>query len=68
MRIVVLAGVFGLGYVLGSRAGRERYAQIMAVTRKASQRLDERGLGGGLGSASRSPPIRQLDWIRLRLS
>lgn len=40
MRILVAAVVFGLGYVLGSRAGRERYAQIMAVTRKASQRLD----------------------------
>jgi len=40
VRILVAAVVFGLGYVLGSRAGRERYAQIMAVTRKASQRLD----------------------------
>lgn len=40
MKLLFAAVIFGLGYVLGSRAGRERYAQILAVTRKASQRLD----------------------------
>lgn len=46
MRIVAIAVVFGLGYVLGSKAGRERYAQIMTVTRNASQRLDGYRRGG----------------------
>ena len=46
MRIVAAAAVFGLGYVLGSRAGRERYAQILAVTRRASQRIDTSRLSG----------------------
>jgi len=46
MRIVAAAAVFGLGYVLGSKAGRERYAQIMTVTRKASQRIGTTRLGG----------------------
>jgi hypothetical protein len=34
--------VFGIGYVLGSRAGRERYEQIVEATREAGKRLDER--------------------------
>ena len=34
--------VFGVGYVLGSRAGRERYEQLLAAAR-ASARLDEYG-------------------------
>jgi len=45
MRIVAAAAMFGAGYVLGTRAGRERYAQIMAVTRRASQRIDTSRLG-----------------------
>jgi hypothetical protein len=52
MRIVFVAAVFTLGYVLGSRAGRERYAQIMAVTQKATRRLDANGLRGGRLSSS----------------
>ena len=46
MRIVAAAAVFGAGYVLGSRAGRERYAQIVAMTRRASQRIDTSRLSG----------------------
>jgi len=46
MRIVTAAAVFGLGYVLGSKAGRERYAQIMSATRNASQRIDGYRRGG----------------------
>ncbi len=34
--------LFGAGYVLGARAGRERYAQIVEAAQKASQRFDER--------------------------
>ena len=33
--------LFGVGYVLGTRAGRERYAQLVALAQKASVRLDE---------------------------
>jgi hypothetical protein len=33
--------VFGAGYVMGTKAGRERYAQIVTVAEKASKRLDE---------------------------
>jgi hypothetical protein len=34
--------VFGAGYVLGSRAGHERYKQIVEVARRLGQRLEER--------------------------
>jgi hypothetical protein len=40
VRLTTLA-VFGAGYVLGTRAGHERYAQIVAAAQRASRRLDE---------------------------
>ena len=40
MRLTTLV-MFGAGYVLGTRAGRERYAQIVTIAEKASKRLDE---------------------------
>lgn len=40
MRLATLAA-FGAGYVLGTRAGHERYAQIVAAAQRASSRLDE---------------------------
>ena len=40
MRLTTLA-MFGAGYVMGTKAGRERYAQIVAVAEKASKRLEE---------------------------
>jgi hypothetical protein len=33
--------MFGAGYVLGARAGDERYAQIIAVAARTSKRLEE---------------------------
>jgi hypothetical protein len=39
------------GYVIGAKAGRERYAQIVNGVAKASQRLEE--------FSSRRPPGRQ---------
>jgi hypothetical protein len=33
--------MFGAGYVVGARAGRERYAQIVMAARTASKRLEE---------------------------
>ena len=35
--------VFGVGYVIGSKAGRERYEQLLAAAKRASTRLDEYG-------------------------
>jgi hypothetical protein len=39
--------LFGAGYVLGTRAGRERYAQIIQMAQKASERLDTYDQNGG---------------------
>ncbi len=35
--------MFGIGYVLGSRAGRERYEQIRRLARSASENFDASG-------------------------
>ena len=40
MKLTTLV-VFGAGYVIGTKAGRERYEQIVTVAQKASKRLDE---------------------------
>ena len=37
---LVTAAAFGIGYVLGTKAGRERYQQIRAMARNASQSFD----------------------------
>jgi hypothetical protein len=41
--------MFGAGYVMGSRAGDERYAQIVAVAERASKRLEEYSAGHRAG-------------------
>lgn len=33
--------VFAAGYIIGAKAGRERYAQIVEIVETASQRLEE---------------------------
>jgi hypothetical protein len=33
--------IFGAGYVFGTRAGRERYGQIVAAAQGASKRLED---------------------------
>ncbi len=43
--------LFAAGYVIGAKAGDERYAQIVNGVAKASQRLEE--------FSSRRPPGRQ---------
>jgi hypothetical protein len=40
VRLVGVA-VFAAGYVIGARAGRERYAQIVNGLASASQRLED---------------------------
>ena len=43
--------VFAVGYVVGAKAGRERYAQIVDGVARASQRLE--------AFSARRPPGRQ---------
>lgn len=35
------AALFAAGYVIGARAGRERYAQMVSAVASAAKRLDE---------------------------
>lgn len=42
MKLVAVT-MFGLGYVLGSKAGRERYEQIRRLARNASENFDASG-------------------------
>jgi len=37
------AMIFGAGYVLGTKAGRERYAQIREFAQAAASKLEEKG-------------------------
>ena len=57
MKLATLA-VFAAGYVLGARAGRERYAQIVDVVERASRRLEE--------FSARRPPGRRERRFRSR--
>jgi hypothetical protein len=43
MKLMTVA-VFGLGYVLGSRAGRERYEQIRKLAHTASKNFEASGM------------------------
>jgi hypothetical protein len=54
--------LFGAGYVLGTRAGRERYAQIVQLAQKASERLDSYDHNGG------KPSERLAQYIRTAVS
>ena len=43
MKLTAVA-LFAAGYVLGSRAGRERYDQIRALARGAAGKLEDSGI------------------------
>jgi hypothetical protein len=46
--------IFAAGYVVGTKAGRERYAQIADIAGRASQRLEAFGARhGGAGRDGR---------------
>lgn len=45
----LLIGI-GIGYVLGTRAGKERYEQIRVVAKSAAQRMEAYGADGSLAS------------------
>jgi hypothetical protein len=49
VRLRVL-GVLALGYVLGSRAGRERYEEIRRLAIEAAERLEAYGERGTLAA------------------
>lgn len=53
--------IFGAGYVFGTKAGRERYEQIVAAAKAASQRLESYGNGGRWAQGSRPGPVNASD-------
>jgi hypothetical protein len=44
MKKLMTLAAFGLGYVLGTRAGRERYEQIRELAQTASKNFDTSGM------------------------
>lgn len=59
MRLRSLA-LFGVGYVLGTRAGRERYAQIVAAAGQAAERLG----GSDLAKSATDTTVRLSDYLQ----
>lgn len=62
MRILTLAAGVAAGYVLGTRAGRERYEQIVAGARRLAShptviQAQERAIGavGAVGAGTDAP-------------
>ena len=49
MKLTTVA-MFGAGYVLGTRAGRERYEQLRELGRRLAGELDGADIRGGLDS------------------
>jgi hypothetical protein len=61
VKIVSLAAGVAVGYVLGSRAGREKYEQIAAAARRVSGELEARTAarqsGDTVVDAGLTPPV-----------
>lgn len=51
-------GALGIGFVLGARAGRERYEQIRSLAHKSAEQLEAYGADGSLAHALGSPRAR----------
>jgi hypothetical protein len=49
MRLTTVCAV-GVAYVLGARAGRERYEQIQVLAQAAAKRMESYGADGSLAS------------------
>jgi hypothetical protein len=49
MRLTAL-GALAVGYVLGARAGKERYEEIRQLAGRAAQRLEDYGSSGSLAA------------------
>jgi hypothetical protein len=58
---LVGAAVFAAGYVIGARAGRERYVQIVNGLASASQRLEEFSARGPSDSRDHGPGAAEGD-------
>jgi hypothetical protein len=43
-------GALAVGYVLGARAGKERYEEIRKLASRAAQRLESYGASGSLAT------------------
>jgi len=43
-------GALAVGYVLGARAGKERYEEIRQLASRAAQRLESYGASGSLAT------------------
>jgi len=52
MRFVSLTAL-GIGFVLGARAGEERYEQIRELARSSARRLEAYGENGSLAARTR---------------
>jgi hypothetical protein len=52
--------VFGAGYVLGTRAGRERYQQIVEAAGKAAQRIGQPDVSKAVNESS----VRLSDYLK----
>jgi hypothetical protein len=50
--------IFAAGYFFGAKAGRERYAQIVEVAARTSQRLEELS-SRGAGNRQEGGPSRR---------
>jgi hypothetical protein len=50
VKLTKKVAVFAAGYIIGAKAGRERYDQIVGVMESALQRLEE--------FSSHHPPVR----------
>ena len=46
MRKLLILAVFGAGYVLGSKAGRQRYEQIKRLSRQVADNPTVQGVAG----------------------
>jgi hypothetical protein len=53
---VTTVGLCAVAYVLGARAGKERYDQIRRLAHEAAERLESYGEGGSLAA-------RLSDWL-----
>lgn len=51
MKLTTIA-MFGAGYVLGTRAGRERYEQLRVAAQRFTDGVDGSGIRAGLESVS----------------
>lgn len=60
--------VFGVGYVLGTRAGRERYEQVIEAAQSAAKRLEDYSTKLGVVSGKIDSFSGRLNGVKAKLS